>query len=120
MSRKNRSSSRLVFSTDGGGLCRQCQRKLVDCVCGKAAPAAGDGIARIRRETKGRGGKAVTVIEGLAVAPDVLKDTAKRLKQRCGVGGAIKDGNIEIQGDQRDTCKQVLEEMGHRVKLAGG
>ena len=60
------------------------------------------------------------MIEGLAVSPDILKDTAKRLKQRCGVGGAIKDGNIEIQGDQRDTCKQVLEEMGHRVKLAGG
>ena len=70
MSRKNRSSSRLVFSTDGGGLCRQCQRKLVDCVCGKAAPAAGDGIARIRRETKGRGGKAVPVTAGLAVSVD--------------------------------------------------
>ncbi|MCH1491565.1 MAG: translation initiation factor Sui1 [Luminiphilus sp.] len=121
MSRKNTSSSRLVFSTDGGRLCPQCQRKLPSCVCGKSAPAqTGDGIARIRRETKGRGGKAVTVIEGLPVAPDVLKDTAKRLKQRCGVGGAVKEGTIEIQGDQRTICKEVLEQQGYTVKLSGG
>jgi translation initiation factor 1 len=120
VSKKN-TQSRLVFSTDGGRLCLQCQRKLPNCVCGKAAPQhEGDGIARIRRETKGRGGKAVTVIEGLPVSPDVLKDIAKRLKQRCGVGGAVKDGNIEIQGDQRPTCKEALEQLGHTVKLSGG
>ncbi len=121
MNRKKASSSRLVFSTDGGRLCPQCQRKLPDCACGKSAPGiVGDGVARIRRETKGRGGKAVTVIEGLPVSPALLKDTAKRLKQRCGVGGAVKEGNIEIQGDQRAACKEVLEAMGHKVKLAGG
>lgn len=120
MSKKN-TSSNLVFTTDGGRLCHQCQSKLPNCVCGKAAPQkSGDGIARIRRETKGRGGKAVTVIEGLPVSPEILKDTAKRLKQRCGVGGAVKDGNIEIQGDQRATCKEVLEKLGHTVKLSGG
>ena len=120
MNKKN-TTSNLVFSTDGGRLCPQCQRKLTHCVCGKAAPKLeGDGIARIRRETKGRGGKAVTVIEGLPVNADILKDTAKRLKQRCGVGGAVKDGNIEIQGDQRTVCKEFLEKLGHNVKLSGG
>lgn len=120
MSKKG-TQSRLVYSTDGGRLCPQCQRKLPDCVCGKAAPALqGDGIARIRRETKGRGGKAVTVIEGLPVSPDQLKDIAKKLKQRCGVGGAVKELTIEIQGDQRSICKEALEAMGHKVKLAGG
>lgn len=118
---KRSSTSKLVYSTDGGRLCPQCQRKLPDCVCGKAAPSGdGDGIARIRRETKGRGGKAVTVIEGLPVAPTVLKDIAKAVKQRCGVGGAVKGATIEIQGDQRTACKDVLEKLGHTVKLAGG
>ena len=120
MSKKN-AASRLVFSTDGGRLCPQCHRKLPDCVCGDAAPSyQGDGIARIRRETKGRGGKAVTVVEGLPVASDQLKDIAKKLKQRCGVGGAVKAQVIEVQGDQRSTCKEVLEELGYKVKLAGG
>lgn len=118
---KKASNSRLVYSTDGGRLCHQCHRKLTDCVCGAAAPVTeGDGIARIRRETKGRGGKAVTVIDGLPLASDELKKLAKKLKQRCGVGGAVKALSIEIQGDQRETCREVLEEQGFRCKLAGG
>ncbi len=118
---KKSTQSRLVFSTDGGELCRQCQRKRMACVCGPARPAQmGDGVARIRRETKGRGGKAVTVIEGLPLAPEALKALAKQLKQRCGVGGAVKEGNIEIQGDQRDNCQAALLAEGHPCKLAGG
>ncbi|MEE4203746.1 MAG: translation initiation factor Sui1 [Halieaceae bacterium] len=120
MSRRQR-DTKLVYSTDGGKLCPQCHRPVADCVCGKDRPAyAGDGIARIRRETKGRGGKAVTVIDGLPLAPDALKQLAKQLKQRCGVGGAVKDGRIEIQGDQRELCRQTLESLGHTCKLAGG
>lgn len=116
-----KSDSRRVYSTDGGRLCHQCHRKLPDCVCGKAAPKqTGDGIARIRQETKGRGGKAVTVIEGLPVDPETLKAIGKKLKQRCGVGGAVKDLTIEIQGDQRTACKDALEAMGYTCKLAGG
>lgn len=118
---KKTANSRLVFSTDGGRFCPQCHRNLADCVCGKAAPAyTGDGIARIRRETKGRGGKAVTVIDGLPLAPDALRSLAKKLKQRCGVGGAVKSGAIEIQGDQRETCKAALEAEGYTCKLSGG
>ena len=87
--------SRPVYSTDGGRLCPQCQRQLVKCVCGSARPlAAGDGVVRIRRETKGRGGKAVTVIAGIPEHLDTLKTLCKQLKKRCGVGGAVKGGQI--------------------------
>ncbi|WP_320416185.1 translation initiation factor [Candidatus Paraluminiphilus aquimaris] len=75
---------------------------------------------RITRETKGRGGKAVTVISGLPVSPEELKIIAKKLKQRCGVGGSTKEATIEIQGDQRTVCKDALEALGYTCKLAGG
>ena len=113
--------SRPVYSTDGGRLCHQCHRPIGSCVCKYSAPAdLGDGVVRIRRESKGRGGKTVTVIDGVPLAPTELKNLTKRLKQRCGVGGATKDGCIEIQGDQRFQCKILLEEAGFQVKLAGG
>jgi len=113
--------SQPVYSTDGGRLCPQCQRQLVKCVCGNARPrAAGDGVVRIRRETKGRGGKAVTVISGIPENPDTLKTICKQLKQRCGVGGAVKGDTLEIQGDQRATCQEHLKKMGYEVKLSGG
>ena len=119
--RRPKPGSRPVYSTDRGRLCPQCQRAVAECVCGRDRPATnGDGIARIRRETKGRGGKAVTVIDGLPLATDELKALAKVLKQRCGVGGAVTGETIEIQGDQRDTCLSVLTSLGHRCKLAGG
>ena len=115
------SGSRAVYSTELGRLCPQCQRATAACVCGKDRPAdTGDGVVRIRRESKGRGGKAVTVIEGIPEHPDKLKLICKQLKQRCGVGGAVKGLQLEIQGDQRSTCKQQLETMGYRVKLSGG
>ena len=113
--------SRPVYSTDGGRLCPQCQRQLVKCVCGSARPlTAGDGVVRIRRETKGRGGKAVTVIAGIPEHPGTLKTLCKQLKKRCGVGGAVKGEIIEIQGEQRAVCKEHLEKIGYQVKLSGG
>ena len=113
--------SQPVYSTDGGRLCHQCQRLLIKCVCGGARPqAAGDGVVRIRRETKGRGGKAVTVIAGIPEHPDTLKTLCKQLKRRCGVGGAVKGDTLEIQGDQRAVCQEQLEKMGYEVKLSGG
>ena len=78
MSRRNRDNSRLVYSTESGRLCPQCQRPAAACVCGDDRPAsAGDGIVRLRRETKGRGGKAVTVIDGLGLDTPALKTLAK-------------------------------------------
>ncbi|MEZ5572409.1 MAG: translation initiation factor Sui1 [Halioglobus sp.] len=121
MPKQKNSNSRLVYSTDGGRLCPQCHRAVADCVCGNSKPAAnGDGFVRLHRETKGRGGKAVTLVKGLPLSGDALKTLASQLKKKCGVGGAIKDGNIEIQGDQRELLKSELEKLGYLVKIAGG
>jgi translation initiation factor 1 len=121
MTKRSKSTSRAVYSTDGGRLCPQCHRPVADCVCGADRPAAtGDGIVRLRRETSGRGGKAVTVVSGVPLAGDALKQLARSLKQRCGVGGAVKGDCIEIQGDQRQVLKSELEQKGYTVKLAGG
>ena len=113
--------SQPVYSTDGGRLCPQCQRQLVKCVCGDARPrATGDGVVRIRRETKGRGGKAVTVISGIPEHPDTLKTLCKQLKQRCGVGGAVKVDTLDKQRDHRSACQDHLNKKGYEVKLSGG
>lgn len=123
MASRQRGATRTVYSTDRGRLCPDCGVVKADCRCrllaSRAAPD-GDGIVRIRRESKGRGGKAVTVVTGLPESAEALKARAKVLKQRCGVGGAVKDGAIEIQGDQRATIKALLEAEGFTVKLAGG
>jgi len=80
----------------------------------------GDGIVRVRREVKGRGGKTVTAIDGVGLAEDALRELAGELKRRCGTGGSVKDGVIEIQGDHRDTLVAELEARGYTVKRAGG
>ncbi|MGO2498526.1 MAG: stress response translation initiation inhibitor YciH [Vibrio litoralis] len=80
----------------------------------------GDGIVRIQRETKGRKGKGVCVVTGLDMNDTELKLMAAELKKVCGCGGSVKDGTIEIQGDNRDKIKTHLEKKGHTVKLAGG
>ncbi|MCZ6829397.1 MAG: translation initiation factor Sui1 [Gammaproteobacteria bacterium] len=121
MAKQTRTSSRLVYSTDSGKLCPQCHRPLQACVCGRDRPAAsGDGVIRIQRETKGRGGKAVTVISGIPLMESALKELAKQLKKRCGVGGSVKGDRIEIQGDQRSILQAELEKRGYTVKLTGG
>jgi len=79
-----------------------------------------DGIVRVARETRGRKGKGVTLVTGLRLPPDALEALCKELKQRCGAGGAVKDGVIEIQGDHRDALVTELEKRGHAVKRAGG
>ena len=75
---------------------------------------------RVRRETKGRGGKTVTTVSGLPLASDALSALARELKQRCGSGGTARDGVIEIQGDHRPALVRELEGRGYTVKLAGG
>lgn len=121
MSRRNRNNSRLVYSTDSGRLCPQCHRPVADCVCGRDRPSAvGDGIVRLQRETKGRGGKAVTVVTGVPLEGAELKALARSLKQKCGVGGSLKGETIEIQGDQRAILKAELEKRGFTVKISGG
>ncbi|MGC6342736.1 stress response translation initiation inhibitor YciH [Bisgaard Taxon 45] len=82
--------------------------------------AKGDGIVRIQRQVSGRKGNGVCVITGLDLSDDELKKLATELKKRCGCGGAVKNGTIEIQGEKRDLLKDLLEQKGYRVKLAGG
>jgi translation initiation factor 1 len=80
----------------------------------------GDGVVRLRRETAGRKGKAVTVITGVPLDDAGLRDLARDLKRMCGAGGTIRDGVIEIQGDRRDKLREALVARGFTVKLAGG
>ena len=80
----------------------------------------GDGIVRVKRESKGRGGKTVSTIHGIPLDSDTLKELGKELKRLCGTGGSVKDGVIEIQGDHRDTLVPALEARGYTVKRAGG
>ena len=93
---------------------------MAQCRCADQAIPEGDGIARVRRETKGRGGKTVTTVTGVLLNADDLKALAKRLKNRCGCGGAVKDGVIEIQGDKAEQVCELLSAEGYKVKRAGG
>ncbi|MFU8817145.1 MAG: translation initiation factor Sui1 [Pseudomonadales bacterium] len=119
---KARKNSTLVFSTDAGRRCPGCQRPVADCVCkDRSRPrSGGDGIVRLSRQTKGRKGAGVTLITGLPLGDTELASLAKSLKASCGVGGAVKDGVIELQGDQRDRLLPLLESLGYQVKKAGG
>ena len=105
-------------------MCPGCREAVDVCICDQLEDEARlqslDGVVRIRRETSGRKGKGVTTISGVPLAEKELKALAKKLKQQCGTGGALKDGIIEIQGDHRDKLKQLLEKAGYTVKLAGG
>ncbi|MFO7993526.1 MAG: translation initiation factor Sui1 [Marinobacter sp.] len=116
---KNRSGG-LVFSTEQGRMCPGCRRPVDDCACGAPSRAVGDGVVRVSRETKGRKGKGVTLITGIPLDEKALKSFAKTLKARCGTGGTVKDGVVEIQGDQRDVLVPLLKEKGWQVKKSGG
>ena len=121
MSTKKSRGSRAVYSTDHGRMCPGCGAPVAACTCRtRATPAAGDGIVRVRRETKGRKGKGVTVITGVPLGDDELKEFGRRLKTKCGSGGTVKDGVIEIQGDHRDVVIGELEVKGWTVKRSGG
>ena len=117
----NDKNSRLVYSTEHGRMCPECDKPISQCICQqKKQPSSKDGFVRIGRETKGRNGKCVSVIKGLSVNPEELQQLAKKLKQKCGTGGTVKDGAIEIQGDHRDLLFKELSQNGYKVKLAGG
>jgi translation initiation factor 1 len=115
-------NSRRVYSTDLGRFCPSCTKPLADCACRKkqAPPALADGVIRIRREVKGRGGKTVTVASGFQLDDNGLKQLAAELKRRCGTGGSVKDGEILIQGDHRETLLAVLAKKGFGAKCSGG
>jgi len=119
-----KSSSRggLVYSTDAGRMCPECRLALAQCACkatARAAPA-GDGVVRVSRQTKGRGGKSVTLIKGLALDSVSLAALGKQLRTACGCGGTVKDGVIEVQGDHCDLIMEALKKNGHSPKRVGG
>ncbi len=110
-----------VYSTDHGRICPDCERPATSCICRqKKAGVAGKGGVRVGRETKGRKGKGVTVISGLPLDAIGLEALAKELKKRCGCGGTVKDGVIEIQGDHRDLLLDELANRGWQAKRSGG
>ena len=118
MTSRNRGG--LVYSTDAGRMCPACRQPIAACVCDQKATPAGDGIVRVSRETKGRAGKGVTLVKGLALDAAALAQTAKQLKAACGCGGTVKDGVIEIQGDHVERVIDRLKQDGWTVKRAGG
>ena len=119
--KRSNTDSVLVWSSEAGRICPGCGKAAASCSCSKSVTRpAGDGIVRVRRESKGRGGKTVTVVTGATGDDAALKVLAGELKRRCGSGGTVKDGVIEIQGDFCDLIVAELARRGFNAKRAGG
>ncbi len=101
-------------------MCPSCGKPLTYCACKQAKAPIGDGNVRVGRETKGRKGKGVTIITGVPLGGTELQALATHLKKRCGSGGTLKDGVIEVQGDHRDLVVEELQKRGWSVKRSGG
>jgi translation initiation factor 1 len=113
------SDFKLVYSTTQGSICRACGQAVNKCACHeikKAVVPNTDGLVRLRYETKGRKGKGVTLISGLALSENGLLDLARKLKQRFGTGGAVKDYVIELQGDFCEQASEELRKLGYGIK----
>ena len=110
----------LVYSTDVGRICPMCRQPIAGCTCNSIVVPTGDGIVRVSRESKGRGGKAVTLVKGVLLNTDELGALCKRLKTLCGSGGTVKEGVIEVQGVHCDKIISWLQTQGFSVKRAGG
>ena len=119
---KSSSKSGLVYSTEVGRMCPACGQACAGCTCKSQAKAValGDGLVRVSRQTKGRGGKSVIVVKGLALDPLALAVLGKTLRTACGSGGTVKDGVIEVQGDHCEMVMAALKQHGHSPKLVGG
>ncbi len=102
-------------------MCPGCRQPVAACNCKQVqAVPAGDGVARVSRQSKGRGGKTVTLVKGLALDVDALVALGKQLRSACGSGGTVKDGVIEVQGDHCERIMDELKKLGHQAKRAGG
>ena len=102
-------------------MCPECRRPVAACACTATAKTAvvGDGVVRVSRQTKGRGGRSVTLVKGLALDPLALASLGKQLRTACGCGGTVKDGVIEVQGDHCELVVEALRKLGHDAKRAG-
>lgn len=112
----------LVYSSEHGRLCPSCGQAIAHCQCKQIQESKilGDGKVRVSLENKGRGGKSATLVRGLALNAAGLADLAKKLKQKCGVGGSVDQDAILIQGDQRDKVLKELIALGYQAKKSGG
>lgn len=115
-------SDGILYSTEHGSMCPKCGKKEKECICkvNKKSEVKGSGNVRVSRETKGRKGKGVTVVTGLPLNDFDLAILGKKLKQKCGTGGTVKNGVIEIQGDLRDKIVDLLNADGYKAKRSGG
>lgn len=112
--------SGLVYSTDSGRMCPACRQPITSCICSQApALTPSNGVAWVSLDTKGRAGKGVTVVRGLALDPAELTALGKLLKAACGSGGTVKDGTVEVQGDHCERVMAVLKSHGFVVKRSG-
>lgn len=118
---RRQEGSGIVYSTEHGRMCPACGKPAAGCICAekKSVPKS-DGVVRIGRETKGRKGSGVTTVTGVPLPESELKELGKQLKAKCGAGGTVKDGAIEIQGDHRDDLAVELGKRGWKVKVIGG
>ena len=118
---KKQTTKGLVYSTDKGRTCPGCGHPVKQCCCSKEKSLKqGDGVVRVSRQISGRKGSGVCLITGLDIDETELKKLAKQLKKKCGSGGTVKNGVIEIQGDQREILVAALLQLGFKAKLAGG
>lgn len=113
--------NRIMYSTDGShdSQCEICGFNPCRCPAPEN-PEPGTQSPRVKREKAGRGGKVVTVIYDLLLPEPILKDLAKELRHACSTGGTIKDGRIELRGDQRDRAVAILQRKGFKARAAGG
>lgn len=112
-------SYREVYSTEVGEICIDCQNTRSECVCQarKKESILGNGKIKIRFESKGRAGKSVTVVTGLPLTENELGVVLKRIKTECSVGGTVKDGALEVQGDKRVQVSKVLQNLGYKPSI---
>jgi translation initiation factor 1 len=113
----------IVYRSGIGRICPGCQRPLAQCACkdARGKPARpGTGAVRVARATQGRGGKVVSVITGLPLGETELAALAAELRKRCGSGGTVREGAIEIQGEHRDTLVAELVKRGYQARRSGG
>lgn len=110
----------LVYSTKTGQLCPGCENPKDQCSCKDSTAPESDGILRVQREKKGRGGKTVTTITGFEGDKKATSDLLKKMKKRFGCGGAVKNWVIELQGDLAEQSVTYLTDLGHNVKQVGG
>jgi translation initiation factor 1 len=114
----SRGNARTVYSTGAGRICRACGWPEDTCQCssGREEKVPAKVIARLRLEKKARGGKTVTVVDGLPRNSAFLKELSQQLKRACGTGGSVFETGVEVQGDMRERVRALLLEKGFAVK----